>query len=741
MREMKDRLQALDQIEAPDLRERIRSWEPRAPRTEPSLRRVGIAFLAFVVAAAGIAFAIRAFRATEPPIGPATTIENGKIAFTALTSRAAITAATWVVNPDGTGLTKLSQTPGVGGEYGPVWSPDGTKVAFYVDDPVGGSYDLYVVNADGSGLTRLTDGGGDETNPVWSPDGTRLTYVVDNPDGTSEVLIMNADGTGKTKLTNGEHDFSPAWSPDGDRIAFVRSGADYDIYSVRPDGTDLTPLTNYSGFEEMPLWSPDGSMIAFSGSQTGEDELYVANADGSGVAKLTDVPTDGRGCCIGRAAWSPDGTKIAFAVYGDGNWGIYAVNADGTAQTRLTSGPGDEVSPVWAPDGGEIAFLASPVPSSEGDNGGTFDVYTMEPEGSSVTRLTQDAQALGGGLSWQPVVVSGASPRPTPTPSESYPPSVEPVEVAQSVELKFGDLGGITSAIDGFGSLWVSLITNEGKEELLRVDPATGDVLNTSSLTSFPGHEWGGGGLAVGGGSVWVAGADAGIEQAVLSRINPATNAVAEIPLEGRAVSDVAFDVQSGRLWALVAGPARGAAQVVEIDAATGEVVSASPFEAEWYGGIFPAAGTAWVLEREVEHSTVQGGALVQILPGSAPSVATGGSFAEPVTDGTSIWAPFYGDDLAMNLANGIARIDPSTGRIVDEWKTGSIGYDVAVGEDGGIWFLGGGDLNRLNPSTGEVDVTLRVRGTPIFIVPSLDGLWVGTYEGNVVRFDVSPKA
>jgi hypothetical protein len=176
--------------------------------------------------------------------------------------------------------------------------------------------------------------------------------------------------------------------------------------------------------------------------------------------------------------------------------------------------------------------------------------------------------------------------------------------------LRFGERGGITSAIDGFGSLWVSLITNEGKEELLRVDPASGDVLHTFPLTNFPGHEWGGGGLAIGGGSVWVAGADAGIEQAVLSRIDPATNAVAEIPLEGRAVSDVAFDVQSGGLWALVAGLAEGAAQVVEIDADTGEVVSATPFEAEWYGGIFPASGTAWVLEREVEHSTVQGGAL-----------------------------------------------------------------------------------------------------------------------------------
>ena len=69
-----------------------------------------------------------------------------------------------------------------------------------------------------------------------------------------------------------------------------------------------------------------------------------------------------------------------------------------------------------------------------------------------------------------------------------------------------------------------------------------------------------------------------------------------------------------------------------------------------------------------------------------------------------------------MNLSSGIARVDPATGEVLDEWKTGSVGYDLAVGADGGVWFLAGQHLQRLNPATGEIDVKTTVEGTPIFL-------------------------
>lgn len=668
MREVKDRLRALDQIQAPDLRERIRSWEPRAPRTEPSVRRVGIALLAFVVAAAGIAFAIRAFRATEQSTRPAAMVENGEIAFVSETESDLYVYGTqsgiFVVSPDGSGRASIVDDP-TAFEWDPAWSPDGTRIAFGLggeaaERPSG----LYVANSDGSGWTLLLEDYTGPTSPSWSPDGRKIVFE---------------SGLGHEQTGSGNRD----------------------VFVMEVETGEVTRLTDDPARDEYPALSPDGSKIAFTRQQDGVVDIYLMNADGTAVTQLTSGF---------RPNWSPEGTRIAFERNGD----IYVMNADGTGLMRLTVGPADDWEPAWSPDGTKIAF--------QRDN----DLYVMNPDGTAVTRLTKTPEPEGS-PAWQPVFVEEQSPGPT----ETNPPPVEPAKISQSVELRFGELGGITSAIEGFGSLWVSVITNEGEEELLRVDPASGEVVHTFPLTNFPGREWGGGGLAIGGGWVWVAGAD-------LSRLDPTTNTVEGIALEGRAVSDVAFDEQSGRLWALVAGPDNGAGQMVEIDAATGEVVSAHSFEAEWYGGIVPAAGTAWVVEREVERSTVQGGELVQIVPGSATSVATGGSFAEAVTDGTSIWAPFYGDDLAMNLASGIARIDPSTGRVVDEWKTGPIGYDVAVGDDRGIWFLGNDGLSRLNLSTGEVDVSVHVRGTPIFIVPSLGGLWVGTYEGDLLRFDVS---
>ncbi len=249
----------------------------------------------------------------------------------------------------------------------------------------------------------------------------------------------------------------------------------------------------------------------------------------------------------------------------------------------------------------------------------------------------------------------------------------------------------------------------------------------------------GGGGLVAGDGAIWVADADQSLEQGIVKRIDPSNNTVETIRLEGRAVEDVALD--SGAVWALVPQNTRGDANVIGIDPSTGAVLSSTPFHADWYGGIFPSAGSVWTVERDVKGSDVLGGRLVQILPGSAPLVTLGGSFAEPMSDGTSIWTPYFGDAQAMNVPGGIARIDPTTGKALGEWKTDTVGYDLAVGEDSGIWFLSGDRLKRLNPSTGKTDVDVSVSGTPLFIAPTHGAIWVGTYEGDLIRFDVHSAA
>jgi len=167
-------------------------------------------------------------------------------------------------------------------------------------------------------------------------------------DGNDEIYVMNADSTAQTRLTNNTaNDFNPSWSPDGAKIAFT-SDKDFlfEIYVMNPDGTGQTRLTNNTADDFASSWSPDGAKIAFVTNRDGNFEIYVMNADGSGQTDLSNNAADDRF----RASWSPDGAKIAFVTNRDGNFEeIYVMNADGTAQTRLTNNTASDFGPDWGP--------------------------------------------------------------------------------------------------------------------------------------------------------------------------------------------------------------------------------------------------------------------------------------------------------------------------------------------------------------------------------------------------------
>jgi Tol biopolymer transport system component len=165
-------------------------------------------------------------------------------------------------------------------------------------------------------------------------------------DGNPEIYVMNADGSGQTRLTNNAaEDHYPAWSPDDTKIAFTshRDG-NYEIYVMNADGSGQTNLSNNPASESSANWSPDGSKITFTSTRDGNFEIYVMNADGSGQTNLSN-----NSAFDGEPAWSPDGTKIVFDSSRDGNPEIYMMNADGSGQANLSNNPASEDTPDWQP--------------------------------------------------------------------------------------------------------------------------------------------------------------------------------------------------------------------------------------------------------------------------------------------------------------------------------------------------------------------------------------------------------
>ncbi len=269
----------------------------------------------------------------------------------------------YVMDADGSNQRRL--TTDSADDRVPAWSPDGTKIAF--SSRRDGNWEIYVMNADGTGQTRLTTDDALTTDdvwdswPAWSPDGTKIAFCTfrDVSWPWWDIYVMNADGTGQTRLTaNGVDNAFPVWSPDGLKIAFTSDpeGND-DIYVMNADGTGRTRLTTASGFDFFAAWSPDGSKIAFTSSRDStkpdnNSAIYVMNADGTGQTRLTTVSGDDWAPVWSLAwspAWSPDGLKIAFDSARDGNWEIYVMNADGTGQTRLTTNGAEDSDPAWSP--------------------------------------------------------------------------------------------------------------------------------------------------------------------------------------------------------------------------------------------------------------------------------------------------------------------------------------------------------------------------------------------------------
>jgi TolB protein len=255
-------------------------------------------------------------------------------------------------------------------------------------------WQVYVLNSQTGERLRLTDTQSNERTPKWSPDGKRLVFASDR-DGNREIYVADLDAISQraegtpiaadaaiVNLTqNKAPDWQPAWSPSGERVVFSshRDG-NWEVYVVRADGSDLTRLTDHPASDFSPAWSPDGERILFVSRRRGDADLYVSNLESGELSQLTTGEMSEY-----DPSWSPDGKWIAFVTQIGQQSDVFVMRADGSNPINVTnSAYANDFQPTWTLDSQWLVYVS--YTTAEGDH----ELFKMRPDGSGVTKLTDD---------------------------------------------------------------------------------------------------------------------------------------------------------------------------------------------------------------------------------------------------------------------------------------------------------------------------------------------------------------
>lgn len=291
-------------------------------------------------------------------------------------------SALFSISIDTLAIQRLTSPPnGWDGDWTPVVSPDGSKIAF-VRGPESSARDVYVMNASREGApVRLTHDNRLVVGLTWTRDGREIVFS-SNRDGSFGLWQVPATGGPPQRMNiGGENSYSPAISSRGNMLAYSHGTGTWDIVRVDLKSSAKQILTDQilSSNEEdaAPQFSPDGTRIAFQSWRSGEQEIWTCAADGSTPEQLTSF----NGPLTGSPRWSPDGSKIAFDSRPGGFAHIFLMSPDGGVPRQLTFGSNNDIVPSWSPDGKWIYFGSN--------RSGGWQIWEIASSGGKPRQVTQ----------------------------------------------------------------------------------------------------------------------------------------------------------------------------------------------------------------------------------------------------------------------------------------------------------------------------------------------------------------